>query len=66
MCSCIYTYSIVKRAAEEVRKEQRFKSNSAVQNMKLSDCYIHGFLKRHNMRRKRVTGVRLTPIPLAL
>ena len=47
----------MRRAAEDTRKEDAFLDDKKLQKLKLSDSWVHGFLKRGNLRRRRITGV---------
>ena len=51
-----YSYSIVKRAAEDAKELPQFRDNVKVQNLMLSDCWIQLFLKRANKAKRRVSA----------
>jgi hypothetical protein len=57
VANCMYSYELVRLAAEEERTAERWKSDQAVQRLKFSDGWVRGVLDRYKFSRRRCTGV---------
>ena len=55
LVSVVYTYSIIKEAAKSVQASDRWINNEKIQALEFSTTWIHKFLKRANMRRRKIT-----------
>ena len=51
-----FSYALIIHAGQKVQKEERFKSNPKVQSCKFSRKWIGGMLRRHALRRRRITA----------
>lgn len=64
LASVLLSYTMVKTAAQDVRKLPAFASDAAVQAMLFSDAWVHGFLERQGLRRRRVVTEQKPPPPV--
>ena len=51
-----YSYALLKRAARKIKASPAFQNNLKVQGLKFSDRWVGGLLKRHALRRRRITA----------
>lgn len=51
----VYSYEVVRLAAAEVQKKDKWKEIRTVQDLKFSDHWIHDFLSRQGFSRRRCT-----------
>lgn len=52
-----YSRAIIVAAARRVQEEARFAGNRLVQSLDFSDGWVTGFLQRHDLHRRRISGV---------
>lgn len=50
------TYDIIAAAAEDVQKESKWADSRSVQDFKYTSVWIHSFLDRADMTRRKITA----------
>ena len=53
----IYSYSVVEQAARLVHALPKWSSNPLVVKLKFSKPWVHDFLEKYNLRRRRITNI---------
>lgn len=56
LANVAYNYEVIKIAAKDVQKQEKWLKDSAIQKLQFSSKWVHSFLERAQMRRKRVTA----------
>ena len=56
LANVAYSYEVIKLAAKDVQGQQKWSEDAAIQKLKFSAKWVHSFLERAQMRRKRVTA----------
>lgn len=59
-----YSYETIRTAAQAVQKLPQFADNALVAQLKLSNKWIVGFLRRNLLRRRRITTVDKVAVPV--
>ena len=63
VANCMHSYAVIRTAAEELVKTDKWKDDTTVNGLAFSDHWVHSFIRRFNLSRQVITKKHKTNRP---